>query len=57
MVQQVGGKTRITMRRTKVETAIVINAGMSRVEGTGHDAITQAATEAAETALSRLQFY
>jgi len=45
------------MRRTKVETAIVINAGMSRVEGTGHDAITQAATEAAETALSRLQFY
>ncbi|MCA1756366.1 MAG: hypothetical protein LC649_02780 [Bacteroidales bacterium] len=57
MVQQVGGKTRITMRRTKVETAIVINAGMSTVEGTGHDAVTQAATEAAETALSGLQFY
>ncbi|MGM0667002.1 MAG: hypothetical protein ACQETA_06745 [Bacteroidota bacterium] len=57
MVQQVGGRTRITMRRTEVETAIVINAGMSTVEGTDHAAVTRAATEAAETAISGLQFY
>lgn len=56
MVQQIEGKTRITMRRTKVETSMVIDAGMSTVEGTGHDAVTQAATEAAKTALSGLQF-
>jgi hypothetical protein len=56
MVQQIGGKTRITMRRTKVETSMVIDAGMSTVDGTGHEAVTQAATEAAESALSGLQF-
>lgn len=57
MVQQLGGRTRITMRRTEVETAIVINAGMSTVEGTDHAAVTRAATEAAETAISGLKFY
>ncbi len=57
MVQQIGGQTRLTMRRVEVETSSVLGAGMSTVDGTGIDALNQAAAEAAADALSGVPFF
>lgn len=56
MVQQIGGQTRLEMRRVEVETSLVLGAGMSTVDGTGLDALNQAAAEAAADALSGVPF-
>ncbi|TVR88550.1 MAG: hypothetical protein EA416_13285 [Trueperaceae bacterium] len=47
MVQEAGGRTRVTMRVIEIETSIVIDAGMGTVDGTGEAATTAAAHEAA----------
>ena len=47
MVQEAGGRTRVTMRVVEVETSLVIDAGMGTVDGTGEAATTAAAHEAA----------
>ncbi len=57
MVQQAGGQTLLTMRRVEVETSLVLDAGMSTVDGTGRDALAQAASEAAQDALSDVEFH
>jgi len=44
------------MRRVEVETSLVLGAGMSTVDGTGLDALNQAAAEAAADALSGVPF-
>ncbi len=47
MVQEAGGRTRVTMRVVEVETSIVIDAGMGTVDGIGEAATTAAAHDAA----------
>lgn len=57
MVQQAGGRKRLTMRRVEVETGLVLDAGMSTVDGVGRDALAQAASEAAGDALADVEFH
>jgi hypothetical protein len=47
MLQEAGGRTRVTMRIVEVETSVVLDAGMGTVDGTGEAAATAAANQAA----------